>query len=203
MVDITPENTARMLDGVTEGPWKPTWIAQETSDWCIHAHGSPWQLAYLADGGLRTGFNTEANARFIAWAREAVPALAAENAALKADVRTYQDTVRDMTAEAEAMKARLAEVEAQLNAVQRAHVIRVEACIAEEDRAEAAEARVAELETVQGAAGVRQAAAVLLGAHQEAIAIPVQKRTAMQQVLANMGRNRLTALATPTTGETP
>lgn len=53
----------------------------------------------------------------------------------------------------EAIAAHLAEVEAQLNAVQRAHVIRVEACIAEEDRAEAAEAERARLRTAAGAAG--------------------------------------------------
>lgn len=56
---------------------------------------------------------------------------------------TGQDSTADML---EALSAKLVGREAQLEAVQRAHVIRVEACIAEEDRAEAAEARVAELD---------------------------------------------------------
>lgn len=55
MTDITPENVARMLEGVTDRPWTDiTW------DLCRR------------------------NARFIAWAREAVPALSARLAEVEA-----------------------------------------------------------------------------------------------------------------------
>lgn len=104
MVDITPENTARMLDGVTPEPWvadsafcrddqarrvalpdrngiPSATIAECAENWReAEEYGEPrisWKEA-------------ESNARFIAWAREAVPAMAARIAEVEADVDSWE-----------------------------------------------------------------------------------------------------------------
>jgi hypothetical protein len=78
--DMTPEAVAKMLEGVTPGPWRLDGDFGVDSD---AMHG------YVANTGF--GPDTEdsvaeasANARFIAWAREAVPAIAAERDEWKA-----------------------------------------------------------------------------------------------------------------------
>lgn len=62
-----------MSGGHAPGPWKATsipqeadghWVVQENGDWCIHASGSPWQVAYLKAQSI-SSFPTEANARRI------------------------------------------------------------------------------------------------------------------------------------------
>jgi hypothetical protein len=134
MTDTSPENVARMLDGVTPGPWKccettihgikygGCWVegpAVDEGDGMprglpIPISGSGGAMSYttrLVD--IQVHDHTDANARFIAYAREALPALAAERDALAEDVSTYQRMVLDMTAENEALDARLAEVEAE------------------------------------------------------------------------------------------
>lgn len=65
--------TGTERDGWTPGPWK----ASETSpggDWCIHAAGTPWQLAYLAESS-QIDWPLEANARLIAAAPDLVKAV--------------------------------------------------------------------------------------------------------------------------------
>ncbi len=125
MTDISPENVARMLDGVTPGPW--------------HAAGPPWNQIIYSSGENRVAFTAHSNgldddrdiatARFIAWAREAVPALAAER---------------------DALAARLAEVEENLVGVcqrEAASTVRWEA------KLDAAEAREAKLRAAAEALG--------------------------------------------------
>lgn len=73
-------------------------------------------------------------------AADLLQSLAAENAALKADIDTYQGIVRDMTAEAEADAARLAEVEAERDALETAREMLGGFWAKDNARAEAAEA---------------------------------------------------------------
>ena len=63
----------------TPGPWKATPIGQGTGDFCIHARGIPWQLAYLSENSLHQ-WPIEANARLIAAAPELLEALASLHA---------------------------------------------------------------------------------------------------------------------------
>lgn len=91
--DITPENVARMLDGVTPGPWsvcidddgnplsgRPSVQAPEDCD-CAIVHWDGFVQNYWRSA--RGDKEIHANARFIAYAREAVPALAARVAELE------------------------------------------------------------------------------------------------------------------------
>jgi len=94
--DIAPENVALMLDGVTPGPWQvfiddsggkwggwPLSIeATNFADKCIVRPGGQWP--YEWDAGTSRA-EAVANACFIAYAREAVPALAARVAELEAE----------------------------------------------------------------------------------------------------------------------
>lgn len=48
----------------TPTPWVATPIGQGTNDFCIHAAGIPWQLAYLA-ANSQIDWPIEANAAFI------------------------------------------------------------------------------------------------------------------------------------------
>jgi hypothetical protein len=105
--DLTPEAVAKMLEGVTPGPW--------TSDVCRNvwgsAPGSHGKIANLSDRPQAEGYDeipeasVAANARFIAWAREAVPALAAKLAEVERDrdelraakwAEKHTDTMNDM-----------------------------------------------------------------------------------------------------------
>ena len=64
----------------TPGPWK----ASETypaGDWCVHAQGIPWQLAYL-HASSQVEWPLEANARLIAAAPDLLEALEDADASL-------------------------------------------------------------------------------------------------------------------------
>lgn len=84
-IDTSTEAVERLLDGVTPGPW-----AAEGED-----QGAAWGMAWSvcrADNLLNCvadGVDTEANVRFIAAARDLVPALLKE-----------RDDLRDSLAEA-------------------------------------------------------------------------------------------------------
>jgi hypothetical protein len=103
--DITPENVARMLEGVTDGPW------QADSAFCRDGQARRVSLpdrlgvpaATIAEcaenwheaeeyGETRISWKeAEANARFIAWAREAVPALAARVASQSIAIEGWRE----------------------------------------------------------------------------------------------------------------
>lgn len=132
--DISPENVARMLEGVTPGPW-----GAEGPEHSIII----WGYADRDDREYRVCFMTsdgpaQANARFIAWAREAVPALSArlaeveaERDSWKAETVHWQDTAAATLDRAEAAEADIATLRA---------------CAKEEmEKREAAEARAAKL----------------------------------------------------------
>jgi hypothetical protein len=92
--DITPENVARMLDGVTASPWRAEPHEEEDTAkyfWYVFGHGVIFEVEDPGDDVLATSVGSgntdrhERNARFIAYAREAVPALAARVAELEAE----------------------------------------------------------------------------------------------------------------------
>ena len=99
-VDTSPEAIAALLDGVTEGPWAAD--VSDPSDVVVWAE-TPAKSTdeFVANIGRRVqrvsiAFDIDAaNARFIAAARELVPALAAENAALKAEVARLEKIAQD------------------------------------------------------------------------------------------------------------
>ena len=91
MTAITPEAVAKMLEGVTDGPW----ATADITDWVMagqmhvaQVRGWGWLTGYGSNGPRLSGEEAiavqKANARFISYAREAVPALSAERNALAA-----------------------------------------------------------------------------------------------------------------------
>ncbi len=90
-VELTPEAVAQVLDGVTPGPWAVDGPPYNQVIWSDAEN----RVAFMAHSNGLDDARDIANARFIAWAREAVPALAAER---------------------DALAARLAEVEAERDA---------------------------------------------------------------------------------------
>jgi hypothetical protein len=105
MTDISPENVARMLEGVTPGPW--------------HAAGPPWNQIIYSSSENRVAFTAHSNgldddrdlatARFIAYAREAVPALSAR---LAADAKAHEKEIAIWSENYAAIERKLAKVEA-------------------------------------------------------------------------------------------
>lgn len=91
-IDTTPEAIAALLDGVTPGPWH---ISPD-------GYGVTDKLVTFDRDGARQRetpnivifAETEGNARFIAAARELVPALAAERDEARAQVAELQDKLR-------------------------------------------------------------------------------------------------------------
>ena len=83
--DLTPEAVAKMLEGVTPGPWVHD--PEEARQFHIYSDDATGSIVATATGfqyAPRKPAEKLANARFIAWAREAVPALAAERDEWKA-----------------------------------------------------------------------------------------------------------------------
>jgi hypothetical protein len=78
-IDTSPEAVARMLEGVTPGPWRLGPDEEGDPAQCITADGFDIATAW---GGYNAA---DADAHFIAYAREAVPALAARVAELEAE----------------------------------------------------------------------------------------------------------------------
>ena len=91
MTDTSPENVARMLEGVTPGPWEHDPI--EGYQFNIYSDDATGSILATTTGfqyAPRKPAEKLANARFIAYAREAVPALAAR----LAEVEAERDTTR-------------------------------------------------------------------------------------------------------------
>jgi hypothetical protein len=125
--DITPENVARMLDGVTDGPWMVTGVRGKLDGQSVHN-----VFRYDADKKrdehiAAVWYDTKnglghADARFIAYAREAVPALSARLAEVEAPCTDCEgsgitlQTERHCACDAgrsEALAARLVAAEAE------------------------------------------------------------------------------------------
>jgi hypothetical protein len=119
--DITPENVAQMLEGVTDGPWwvcidddgnplsgRPSVQAPKHCD-CAIIHWDGFVQEYWRSA--RGDKEIQANARFIAYAREAVPALAARVVELDGDNK-------ELWAKLEAADALWEEAEARAKAAE-------------------------------------------------------------------------------------
>lgn len=111
------ERAGEVLEGVTEGPWATGELTKggsyrylEAPDWDAFA-----SVVVTCDGERQE--EGEANARFIAWCREGVPALLARIAAMEAQIKGLNAcieqlqgplTVAALTARAEAAETALA-----------------------------------------------------------------------------------------------
>lgn len=132
MTDITPETLARMLRDVTPGPW------QADSAFCYKNHalrvampdrlGVPsatiaecaenWHEAKEYGEPRISWKEAEANAHFIAWAREAVPALSARLAEVEAGAsRSLFALMTERALAAEAENAKLREALTKIEAL--------------------------------------------------------------------------------------
>jgi uncharacterized coiled-coil protein SlyX len=173
------EEVAKMLEGVTAGPWhyRPhqhdDWgvvRGGDLGDWGGYPHlcqardpdklDEPTLAAHRKSGEDPWG----PNARFIAWARTAVPDLSAERDALAAERDRWTKNASDVARDYVEMEARVAELEeardgfyndwdAALKITNRAANLMErldDDRQAQKARAEAAEARVAELEAGRG-----------------------------------------------------
>lgn len=132
MTDTTPATVAAMLDGVTPGPWKveAEWNVGDADKSIMHG-------SVMIDDDAES----YANARFIAYAREAVPALSAERDEYRTAWEADNAALADALLREEALSAKLAEVEQQIGGLLRvASDNHVALC-----RAEAAEVRNAAL----------------------------------------------------------
>jgi hypothetical protein len=143
MTDISKEAVAKMMEGVTEGPWVFAIVSDDED------YGETYEVRGQPDGDgwadVVSSSDDPDDARFIAWAREAVPALSAERDALAAKLAERE-------AQVERLLAAQLDHEISLEAAE-ANVTRLEAHI--EGTAKdthkllmAAEARVAELESI-------------------------------------------------------
>ncbi len=177
-IDLSPEAVAKMLDGVTPGPWVAE--AQGVYAW----DGRVLVASLKAHEWGRDWPTLERDRDFIAWAREAVPALAAR----LAEVEAERDELRAAIFEGTDYWAILSngnfvEMVETLHAARRYGVA----------RAEAAEAAEALARDPQNAARVRQAAkdaaelGRLRGALQEATEIVRKAYVAATMEAINAG----------------
>jgi hypothetical protein len=144
---ITPEAVERMLDGVSPAPWLPrnmvhadgrAMTPEEIGEYVTNSVkiGTQDQFLFVMgqhdDGGdadichAGNGPRGPANTAFIAWAREAVPALATRLAEVEADLGTAQELIAILEGEqarAEAAEARAAELDAREDALVRAALL--------------------------------------------------------------------------------
>jgi hypothetical protein len=102
-IDTIPEAVARMLEGVTPGPWAINWYGPEETQGDVWHENSEIIVCETVDAR---------NAHFLAWAREAIPALAARVAEVEADnvrLQAARDVDRVLAAfDAEAAEAKVA-----------------------------------------------------------------------------------------------
>lgn len=102
MTDVSDNTVAKMLEGVSRGPWLYS-NSGHLFRIIVSMAGQSVCLAGLHRFGLRGGLkcdgSPEANGRFIAWARDAVPALAADRNAWKARAEKAEADLAAMTAE--------------------------------------------------------------------------------------------------------
>jgi hypothetical protein len=165
--DISPEGVAKMLDGVTPGPW--TAEPHENEDtakyfWYVVHGGIIFEVEDLSDNvlatavGSRTTDRHERNARFIAYAREAVPALSTRLAEVEAERDSALRQLGRADRLAEAAETRVAELEAviandadwKFSAKRRLQLFREQ-----RSRAEAAEAALAATCQCEAASTIR------------------------------------------------
>ena len=92
--DLTPEAVAKMLEGVTPGPWEADHMSLFAGEKVVARFGD---YAEYAGGRERPLHDYQANRDFIAWAREAVPALAAK----LAEVEKLVEALREARSELE------------------------------------------------------------------------------------------------------
>jgi hypothetical protein len=117
----TPEQRAewhRLCDAATEGPWRAS-VTYPAADMVIHAKGVPQQLAYLAVSTVYE-FPVNENAAFISAAREALPALLAENEKLRSAIEQLHGplSIAALGARAEAAEAERDRLREKLSIVQ-------------------------------------------------------------------------------------
>ncbi len=128
MVDITPENVARMLDGVTPGPWEAEGPEHSTIIWgYADRDDREYRVCFMTSDGP-----AQANARFIAWAREAVPALSARLAEVEASIR-WVDEVYPSRIEAGGAGVEI--TWSEFNAMQKAIGVREDKRIGDQEKA--------------------------------------------------------------------
>lgn len=122
VLPVDPENVARMLDGVTPGPWsvcidddgnplsgRPSVQAPDHCD-CAIVHWDGFVQKYWRSA--RGDKEIHANARFIAYAREALPALATRAAELERIGKDYRSWMIEERTRAKTAEAKLAASEA-------------------------------------------------------------------------------------------
>ena len=133
MTDISKEAVAKMLDGVTDGPW----ATADITDWIMagqmhvaQVRGWGWLTGYGSNGPRLSDEEAiavqKANARFIAYAREAMPALSAERDALTDTVTSLREQVETIAAHRDevAAKASNAELTAEVKRLREQLVLR-------------------------------------------------------------------------------
>lgn len=95
---------AALAEAATEGPWSAAdehgLLEGAEPAWCVSRmqpgyEGMSETEGYLYDVAYTTGADEDPNARFIAAAREAVPALLAEVAQLREELQSQRDTLAD------------------------------------------------------------------------------------------------------------
>jgi hypothetical protein len=102
-IDISPEGVAAMLDGVTPGPWRIK-DCESYGDRCKMFYQEVWndETDILVTTEVTRAHNDggQKNLRFIAWARDAVPALSARLAEVEKERDKAQSFGQDMVARA-------------------------------------------------------------------------------------------------------
>lgn len=125
-LDGVDERAGEVLEGVTPGPWlyRPRphddwgWVIAGDAVLCQARDPDKLDAETLAHHREKGRDPWEANARFIAWCREGVPALLAQNAALRAERDDWQTRAMEQmnratkaSQDAEAAEAQIARVE--------------------------------------------------------------------------------------------
>jgi hypothetical protein len=118
--NLTPEGVAKMLEGVTPSRSPSLWRVEKR--YSFISHKDTWQVVWDVPNSLALSLiadtvgataSDEANARFVAYARSAVPALAAKLAESEEFASTQMEGHGETIRALKAAEAKLAEVEAR------------------------------------------------------------------------------------------